>query len=231
MRAKKISHPSSNPPVPRPHSADFLEYESKVFPYDDNCIDRYTTQAPRQPPRPKSSLDINYGNEYNDSYYYSEASYAEKMRQSAHYLRNKAAKSIANQRRPPDGYPNQRKLSMPSMLNHDNNFESDPIYGDLNRNTENYHSEVTGPNSNWTLKNKSLSQVMAEEDSYNRSNSALSDGSVASGLQNLLGDQFMRSASARLPSIAGDGAPREGEKKVQQVIYHIYRFKIIEYIF
>ncbi|XP_063704263.1 myosin-13 isoform X2 [Culicoides brevitarsis] len=63
---------SSTSTVPRPHSADILDYENRL-PYED----RRTT-------RPKSSLDINKA---LDQYYYSEASYAEQMRtESANYL-------------------------------------------------------------------------------------------------------------------------------------------------
>lgn len=61
--------------VPRPHSADFLDFENKVqsIPYEQS-----------RAPRPKSSLDINRA---LDNYYYSEASYAEQMRtESANYV-------------------------------------------------------------------------------------------------------------------------------------------------
>uniref|UniRef100_A0A1Y1KHY6 PH domain-containing protein n=1 Tax=Photinus pyralis TaxID=7054 RepID=A0A1Y1KHY6_PHOPY len=61
--------------IPRPHSADFLEYEVK---YDNqNPIARRA--------RPKSSLDINR-HATNDNYFYTEEGYAEKMRKSAQYL-------------------------------------------------------------------------------------------------------------------------------------------------
>jgi hypothetical protein len=63
--------------VPRPHSADFLEFEAR-----NPESNRMRPEQPRAP-RPKSSLDIN---RTPDHYYYSEASYAEKMRQSAVYL-------------------------------------------------------------------------------------------------------------------------------------------------
>ena len=65
------------PSVARPHSADFLEYEAR------NPVTTRMKAEPAQAPRPKSSLDINRG---QDSSYYSESSYAEKMRQSALYL-------------------------------------------------------------------------------------------------------------------------------------------------
>lgn len=65
------------PSVARPHSADFLEYEAR------NPVTTRMKAEPAQAPRPKSSLDINRG---LDNSYYSESSYAEKMRQSALYL-------------------------------------------------------------------------------------------------------------------------------------------------
>lgn len=62
--------------IPRPHSADFLEYETRMEQANN-------TPEIMRAPRPKSSLDIN---RTPDNFYYSEASYAEKMRQSALYL-------------------------------------------------------------------------------------------------------------------------------------------------
>lgn len=73
---------SAHPTVPRPHSADFLEYESRHM---------ETSRHPPEPvraPRPKSSLDIN---RTPDHMYYSESSYAEKMRQSALYLQKQGS--------------------------------------------------------------------------------------------------------------------------------------------
>jgi PH domain len=69
------------PSVARPHSADFLEYEAR------NPITTRMKAEPAQAPRPKSSLDINRG---QDNSYYSESSYAEKMRQSALYLQKQS---------------------------------------------------------------------------------------------------------------------------------------------
>lgn len=63
--------------IPRPHSADFLEYETRMETANNPVPEMMRA------PRPKSSLDIN---RTPDNFYYSEASYAEKMRQSALYL-------------------------------------------------------------------------------------------------------------------------------------------------
>lgn len=71
---------------PRPRSADFLEYESKRQFRRFKDFENSGHFAERMPSRPKSSLDINSA---MDNYYYSEASYAAKMRQSAQYLQNR----------------------------------------------------------------------------------------------------------------------------------------------
>lgn len=81
MRAKSVQS------VPRPHSADFLEYEARHM--DTSRI----VQEPVRAPRPKSSLDIN---RTPDNIYYSEASYAEKMRQSALYLQKPTSKKSSD---------------------------------------------------------------------------------------------------------------------------------------
>lgn len=77
MVAKKQQalHSNAAQKIPRPHSVDFLEYETKN-PISPNLSVNLTN-------RPKSSLDIN---STPDNYFYSEASYAEKMRQSINYL-------------------------------------------------------------------------------------------------------------------------------------------------
>lgn len=84
--------------VARPHSADFLEYEAR------NPVTTRMKAEPAQAPRPKSSLDINRS---QDNVYYSESSYAEKMRQSALYLQNK-----------------QNTYTMPTNNNNNNNNNS-----------------------------------------------------------------------------------------------------------
>lgn len=83
-RGKKTYQQKKMPP--RPRSADFLEYESKRHFRRFKDFDNSGHFAERMPSRPKSSLDINSA---MDNYYYSEASYAAKMRQSAQYLQNR----------------------------------------------------------------------------------------------------------------------------------------------
>lgn len=81
--------------VARPHSADFLEYEAR------NPITTRMKAEPAQAPRPKSSLDINRS---QDNVYYSESSYAEKMRQSALYLQKQNSQTMPNTKSGQDAY-------------------------------------------------------------------------------------------------------------------------------
>ncbi|KYQ52817.1 Pleckstrin homology domain-containing family A member 7, partial [Trachymyrmex zeteki] len=74
-------------PPPRPHSADFLEYEAARRPLQQPTQCERPPDQQRRPQRPKSSLDIvNPSDTTNDGYFYSEERYAAQMRQSAVYL-------------------------------------------------------------------------------------------------------------------------------------------------
>ncbi|XP_067214644.1 uncharacterized protein kmr isoform X3 [Linepithema humile] len=74
-------------PPPRPHSADFLEYEAARRPQQQPAQCERPPDQQRHPQRPKSSLDIvNPSDTTNDGYFYSEERYAAQMRQSAVYL-------------------------------------------------------------------------------------------------------------------------------------------------
>ncbi|XP_039302148.1 uncharacterized protein LOC105199142 isoform X3 [Solenopsis invicta] len=75
-------------PPPRPHSADFLEYEAaRRQPQQQPTQCERLPDQQRRPQRPKSSLDIvNPSDTTNDGYFYSEERYAAQMRQSAVYL-------------------------------------------------------------------------------------------------------------------------------------------------
>ncbi|KAH8295428.1 hypothetical protein KR018_011027, partial [Drosophila ironensis] len=75
--------------IVRPHSADFLEYEARAEAAAAAAAAAIaqSQQESGRAPRPKSSLDIN---RTPDSFYYSEASYADKMRKSALYLQSGA---------------------------------------------------------------------------------------------------------------------------------------------
>lgn len=76
---------------PRPHSADFLEYDARrayqsPTPLSsDSGNQMYYNQRTCEVRRPKSSLDIVHG---LDGTHWSEESYARKMRQSASYVQN-----------------------------------------------------------------------------------------------------------------------------------------------
>lgn len=88
--------------VARPHSADFLEYEAR------NPVTTRMKAEPAQAPRPKSSLDINRS---QDNVYYSESSYAEKMRQSALYLQKQNSYTMPNNNSNSNNNNNLRNLN------------------------------------------------------------------------------------------------------------------------
>lgn len=63
-------------PPPRPHSADFLEYEATRRPQQQPTQCERPLEQQRRPQRPKSSLDIvNPSDTANDGYFYSEERY------------------------------------------------------------------------------------------------------------------------------------------------------------
>lgn len=208
------------PPMPRPHSADFLEYESKTETQSKPAPTRTLGDPTHQPQRPKSSLDINSYYDPSSDTYYSEESYAEKMRQSAQYLQQQAMGS-RNIQIPLAKYASglaEKQLSSAYSQITNNNYESELGMNRSSRDNVSYnskYSDVEGLNSNWTLKEKEN-----QKDYLNRSGSVMSDGSNVSGLAKDVNrydpnaDGFMRSASARLPSTS----EREGEKKIQQVL-------------
>ncbi|CAG4966065.1 unnamed protein product [Parnassius apollo] len=217
LRRKKMQSSGVQPPMPRPHSADFLEYESKNETLNKTVPARAVCDPPRQPQRPKSSLDINSYYDPSSDRYYSEESYAEKMRQSAQYLQQQAAGS-RNIQIPLAKYASglaEKQLNSAYSQFTNNNYESEYGIKRSSRDNLSYnskYSDIEGLNANWTLKEK-------EKDYLNRSGSVMSDGSNVSGCVKNVNkfdsnaDGFMRSASARLPSSATE---REGEKKVQQ---------------
>lgn len=208
------------PPVPRPHSADFLEYESKNETLNKSITSRGAYDSTRQPQRPKSSLDINSPYDPSSDKYYSEESYAEKMRQSAQYLQQGLAPR--NMDIPLAKYASglaQKQLSSAYSQITNNNYETEFSTNRANRDNVSFNSkcDIEGLNSNWTLKEKIIEN---QKEFLNRSGSVMSDESNVSGFVKDVNridpnsDGFMRSASARLPSTH----EKEGEKKVQQVI-------------
>lgn len=210
------------PPMPRPHSADFLEYEAKKENLNKTAPAQSVYGLPKQPQRPKSSLDINSYYDPSSDRYYSEESYAEKMRQSAQYLQQKGNLGPRTMDIPLAKYASglaQKQLSSAYSQISNNNYETE--FNARNKDNVSYSSkygDIEGLNSNWTLKEKGMEN---QKDYLNRSGSVMSDGSNVSGFVKDLSnydpnsDGFMRSASARLPS-TNNG---EGEKKVQQVTH------------
>lgn len=207
--------------MPRPHSADFLEYESRNEMQNKTMPTRTTSELPKQPQRPKSSLDINSYYDPSSDRYYSEESYAEKMRQSAQYLQQ--GMGPRNIQIPLAKYASglaEKQLSSAYSQISNNNYDSELGANKPPRENTNYNSkfnDLEGLNSNWTLKEKNIEN---QKEYMFRSGSVMSDGSNVSAYAkdmnrfNQTPESFMRSASARLPSTVTE---KEGEKKVQQV--------------
>ncbi|XP_039759761.1 uncharacterized protein LOC120633601 isoform X1 [Pararge aegeria] len=220
LRRKKMQASGIQPPMPRPHSADFLEYESKNEAFYKVTPACNTLEPSKQPPRPKSSLDINSYYDPSSDKYYSEESYAQKMRQSAQYLQQQGLRP-KNIQIPLEKYASglaEKQLHSPYTPPHNNNYETEFSNNRIIRDNVSYnskYSDIEGLHSNWTLKEKDLEN---QKDYLNRSGSVMSDGSHISAYVKDAGkfdpgiEGFMRSASARLPS----SVEREGEKKVQQ---------------
>lgn len=206
------------PPLPRPHSADFLEYEARNELLNKTMPARNVSDAQRNPQRPKSSLDINSHYDPSSDTFYSEESYAEKMRQSAQYLQQQGG-GPRNIQIPLAKYASglaEKQLQSPYAHTPNNNYETE--FSAKQRDNISHmskYSDLEGFNSNWMLKEKDLEQ---QKDFLNRSGSVMSDGSNASYLKeaNKLDPtsdgSFIRSASARLPT-----TERDGERKIQQV--------------
>ncbi|XP_035452670.2 uncharacterized protein LOC118277826 isoform X6 [Spodoptera frugiperda] len=219
LRRKKMQSSGIQPPMPRPHSADFLEYESKAEMLNRSAPSRSAYDSYKEPQRPKSSLDINSYYDPSSDRYYSEESYAEKMRQSAQYLQQGLVPSVGprNMEIPLANYASglaKKQLSTAYSQMTNNNYEAE---FSSNRDNVSYNSkygDLEALNSNWTLKEKEI-----QKEYLNRSGSVMSDGSNVSGYvkeaakYDTNADGFMRSASARLPSTSTE---KEGEKKVQQ---------------
>ncbi|CAH2054449.1 unnamed protein product, partial [Iphiclides podalirius] len=219
LRRKKMQSSGIQPPMPRPHSADFLEYESKSETQHKPAPARTLGDPTLQPQRPKSSLDINSYYDPSSDRYYSEESYAEKMRQSAQYLQQQAI-GPRNIQIPLAKYASglaEKQLNSAYSQITNNNYETELGMSRSSRDNVSYnskYSDIEGLNSNWTLREKE-----SQKDYLNRSGSVMSDGSNVSGYAKESNrydpnaDGFMRSASARLPSSTSE---REGEKKIQQ---------------
>lgn len=236
LRRKKMQSSGIQPPVPRPHSADFLEYESRNDLLNKSLAARTTQDTSRQPQRPKSSLDINSYYDPSSDRYYSEESYAAKMRQSAQYLQHEKF-GPKNIQIPLAKYASglaEKQLHSPYAQNTNNNYETEFGLSRRNRDNISYnskHSENDSMSSNWMLKEKEN-----KKEYLNRSGSVMSDSSTTNGFvkdasryEPATNDGFIRSASARLPS---NVVEKEGEKKVQQVAFYcIFHYFVLKHIF
>lgn len=190
--------------IPRPYSADFLEYEVN---YKQN-----NQGVNKQQPRPKSSLDINRSTS-NDNYFYSQERYAEKMRESAQYLpkmpRSPHIVHIQKRNDSERAFPLMRSSTQPL------NFDNVPI--------EYIRKEMQPARSRSVLSEGSLSKELDNDLRLSLQNG---DGSCRDNFNENIRrdcDPFTRSASARLAqNIAHDGhystdprtVNREGERKV-----------------
>ncbi|XP_053683471.1 uncharacterized protein LOC128733725 [Sabethes cyaneus] len=178
MRARPVQST-----IPRPHSADFLDYEAR------NPIKAKLKEEPARAPRPKSSLDIN---RTPDNYYYSEASYAEKMRmQSVSYL----------QRTNLTGLSNKLRSDEPHGVNNAGTVPRDGYYGMRS----DYGDE---------LQQGSASVPRTQRMTMNNLKKYPSQQ-----------EQFLRSASARLPRKEEDPTARDGERKREESMKRLLEWK------
>ncbi|XP_063981156.1 uncharacterized protein Kmr isoform X3 [Diachasmimorpha longicaudata] len=115
-------------PPPRPHSADFLEYEATRRPSSHTTDQPGVQHQQRRPQRPKSSLDVVPSSEITspkgDGYFYSEERYAAQMRQSAVYLhqtpqqhQQQRNQSLARATTPSKSSPRVEESNGPSVMN------------------------------------------------------------------------------------------------------------------
>lgn len=201
--------PKPSPSVARPHSADFLEYEAR------NPVTTRMKAEPAQAPRPKSSLDINRG---QDNSYYSESSYAEKMRQSALYLQkqnhavpNKAQDSFFQQK---NGECLHMKLSRSNDFKYEFISESS-MHPSMSSQT--LQREIEMVRANRYEINEEL-QGSASVPRVHRQN-----GGKGQHLSQQ--EQFLRSASARLSKKDEDPNRIDGERKREESMKRLLEWK------
>ncbi|XP_038104800.1 uncharacterized protein LOC6032089 isoform X8 [Culex quinquefasciatus] len=192
MRARPVQST-----IPRPHSADFLEYEARN-PIGANSLNgvkggKLKDGEPARAPRPKSSLDIN---RTPDNYYYSEASYAEKMRmQSASYL--------------------QRAANLGAVAGKE-------VPGAVNSSTvprDGYYGGASSSNGRLDYDENVLHQGSA---SVPRAQRMTMNNLKKYPSQQ---EQFARSASARLPRKEEDPSARDGERKREESMKRLLEWK------
>lgn len=205
--------------IPRPHSADFLEYEGKR--QDLNVIVRQ--------PRPKSSLDIN--KHTNDNYFYTEERYAEKMRKSTQYLpkiskySNTQNEHEVNQQKLQNTIPLIRSTN-PFLNSNDTNIyprEQLPLRSRSVLSDSSLLKEVDMEQFNKDINNTEFQTKNDQFYKYNDNMHRLTRDT----------EQFTRSASARLTQncnqFDGRSVNRDGERKVRihKRILYIFLIKCL----
>lgn len=210
--------------ITRPHSADFLEYEFNHRQTNPIILNKLH-------PRPKSSLDINRNTNDCDNYFYSEERYAEKMRKSAQYLQNmpirQANDFLLQQKVTPTIRYSQNEPTFPLIRSN-----TQPLnYNNLQLNNT-MHVGHQPVRSRSVLSEGSLSKeldVDIRDSTEHLERESISPG-FASGPNSAymmahrgsrIGDQFNRSASARLSqndtdeqNMDGTQIHRDGDRKV-----------------
>ncbi|KAG5671660.1 hypothetical protein PVAND_001850 [Polypedilum vanderplanki] len=181
--------------VARPHSADFLEYEAR------NPVTTRMKAEPAQAPRPKSSLDINRS---QDNVYYSESNYAEKMRQSASYLQ-------------------KQSYTVPNKVDHESYFNQDG--------TTSLHPSMSSQTLQREIDMVRANRYEINDDIHNGSASVprmRQNGGKNQHLQQQQQlsqqEQFLRSASARLPKKEED-SKLDGERKREESMKRLLEWK------
>ncbi|XP_055849815.1 uncharacterized protein LOC129914533 isoform X4 [Episyrphus balteatus] len=232
----------------RPHSADFLEYEARVEAAAAAATSSSTGGAIKpdaiRAPRPKSSLDINRA---PDSFYYSEASYAEKMRQSALYLQSPQTAQPQQQQQQQQHHLQQQQQPPPpapaSAYGYTAAYPSPSGMHTIGY--ENPYERAYKRNE--LLQEATINQGTSSVPRMSRgvSNSAISKDIIGSGIhlrpqhhhqgsQQLPSqhEQFLRSASARLPRNRDEDAPstptsslQDGERKREESMKRLLEWK------
>ncbi|XP_048517102.1 uncharacterized protein LOC109541025 [Dendroctonus ponderosae] len=215
------------PTISRPHSADFLEYK----PYK---IETVPSAAPvSQQARPKSSLDINMyskdcgpvtrSNSYyvdsqelqrDNDYFYSQETYAEKMRKSAQYLQ----KMPVNYH-PVDSSHRQHRdrynLDMPNSYTYNQPFREQ-------------EAKLQPVRSRSALSEGSLLCAQDIENDTISRDYVLGPEQTLGVVKNAAQDQFTRSASARLSqnNAFEENVTRiEGERKREESMKRLLEWK------
>uniref|UniRef100_A0A182JM62 PH domain-containing protein n=1 Tax=Anopheles atroparvus TaxID=41427 RepID=A0A182JM62_ANOAO len=205
------------PNIPRPHSADFLDYETRhpMNPAANSINDEPSPSL--RTPRPKSSLDIN---RTPDHYYYSEASYAEKMRlQSASYLQraNNAAAAAGVSRK-------QRSDDIQGLFA-GGTIPRDGLYRSGSGKLIPSHQQNQPTESDFPEGSQSMPRPSTTDRPTGVSRPSVSSLKKQGFSHQQQQEQFARSASARLPRKEEDPSLRDGERKREESMKRLLEWK------